>query len=197
MNKISNINVLILSDFDNFKNNVNKIFSTLNYDCCFSFIDSILDLKKSIIEFKPNLIVINKSSYSLEEVDELISIDFKSIGVILVIDCYFKYEDFFKNFEKGIITLRRPVTVNKFIEVTKICIYSNWKKINASNSRLIELRTIDFAKTLLIIYKKLNEDSAHKFLEHYSMRFRMNIFKSSKSIISYYMKEKENIIYEY
>lgn len=192
----NNKNIIVLSDFENFKLNIRKIFSPLELDSIhYSFIDSIYSIKEAIENKKGDLVVINKASYTQDEVDYLLSIN-SPIEFIVIIDAYFKYDILFKKFEQGIITLRRPVTVNKFIEVSKVCLLSIDKRKKHADENELETRIIDFAKVLLIIYEKHTEDEAHKYIEKYAMELRIQIIKAAKNLISYYMKEMENIKYE-
>ena len=126
----------------------------------------------------------------------MLKYDYNTMGVIVIIDTYFKFDLLFKNVDSGIITIRRPVTVNKFIEVLKVCLSSDERKKNPDN-KLIDIRIMDFAKVLLIIYKKFNEDEAHKYIEKYAMELRIQIYRAAGNIISYYLNEMENIKYEY
>jgi len=191
----SKINIAVLSDFLNFNNNIDKLFSTLKVKIvCYTFVDKLDQIKNIIDSNKYDLLIINKSSYSVEEIETLSKYDYGLLGVIVIVDAYFKYDLLFKNVINGIITVRRPVTVNKFIEIVKVTLLSQKKK---NKDNMEEIRIIDFAKVLLIINKKLNEDDAHKYLERYSMELRINLCKASKNIISYYLKEMENIKYEY
>ena len=191
----SKINIAVLSDFLNFNNNIDKIFSTLKVKIvCYTFVDKLDQIKNIIDSNKYDLLIINKSSYSVEEIEILSKYDYGLLGVIVVVDAYFKYDLLFKNVINGIITVRRPVTVNKFIEIVKVTLLSQKKKDKYS---INEIRIIDFAKVLLIIYKKISEDDAHKYLERYSMELRINLYKASLNIIQYYLKEMENIKYEY
>ena len=191
----SKINIAVLSDFLNFNNNIDKIFSTLKVKTVsYTFVDKLDQIINIIDSNKYDLLIINKSSYSVEEIETLSKYDYGLLGVIVIVDAYFKYDLLFKNVINGIITVRRPVTVNKFIEIVKVTLLSQKKK---NKDNMEEIRIIDFAKVLLIINKKLNEDDAHKYLERYSMELRINLCKASKNIISYYLKEMENIKYEY
>lgn len=192
----NNKNIIVLSDFENFKKNIDRIFTPLSLESInYSFINSVDEIKDSIINKKGDLLVINKSSYTENEIDYLLSLE-TSIEIIVIIDSYFKFDVLFKKFEHGIITLRRPVTVNKFIEVSKVCLLSIDKRRKNPLENEHDTRIVDFAKVLLIIYEKYTEDEAHKYLEKYAMELRIQFIKAAKNIISYYMKEMENIKYE-
>lgn len=193
----NNKKITVLSDFDNFKKNINRIFTPLSLKTIeFNFIDSIYKIDEIINNKKADLLIINKSSYTEDEVDYLLLLK-NTIEIIVVIDAYFKFEILFKKFENGLITIRRPITVNKFIEVSKVCLLSIDKRNKNYDIDELELRIIDFAKVLLIIYEKMSEDEAHKYIEKYSMELRIPIIKASRNLISYYMMEMENIKYEY
>lgn len=197
MKNITKLNIKISSDFNNFKKNINQIFSLLPYDNVnYELFDSIYDVEKIIDDGKTNLIILNKSAYVEDEIKYLINLDYKNIGIIIIIDSYFKYELFFKNINKGIITVRRPLSINKFIEVIKALSLSNLK-MNEKNAEAVqEYRLLDAAKMFLIIYKKLTEDEAHKYVERYAMKLRINIYNASKNLVSYYLREMENLKYE-
>ena len=189
------INIAVLSDFSNFNNNIDKIFAILKVkSVSYTFIDSLDKIGNIIDSNKYDLLIINKSAYSIEDVECISKYEYGGLGVIVVIDSYFKFELFFENINKGIITIRRPITVNKFVEVIKVALISHDKK---NNDNIHDVRIIDFAKVLLIIYKKLTEDEAHKYLERYAMELRINIKKAAQHTIAYYLKEMENIKYEY
>ena len=197
MKNITKLNIKISSDFNNFKKNINQIFSLLPYDNVnYELFDSIYDVEKIIDDGKTNLIILNKSAYVEDEIKYLISLDYKNIGIIIIIDSYFKYELFFKNINKGIITVRRPLSINKFIEVIKALSLSNLKKNEKNAEAVAEYRLLDAAKMFLIIYKKLTEDEAHKYVERYAMKLRINIYNASKNLVSYYLREMENLKYE-
>ena len=190
------LNVVVLSDFENFNKNINKIFAPLPIkNINFSFVDSINSIK-GIVDADFDLLIINKAAYTEDEIKDLLKYDYKTMGVIVIVDTYFKFDMLFKNVDSGIITIRRPITVNKFIEVLKVCLLSDERKKNPDN-KLIDIRIMDFAKVLLIIYKKLSEDEAHKYIEKYAMELRIQIYRAAGNIISYYLNEMENIKYEY
>lgn len=185
--------ITVLSDYNHFKNNMYSVFSLLPIKrFAITNISDIYEIKQN----EANLIILNKSFYSNEEIEFLFSIDFKEVSVIVIIDSYFKYKSLFLNFEKGIITIRRPISINNFLEILKNSIYAYKKKKKAIND-IKKIRTLEMAKVYLMIYENYFEEEAHKYIENNSMNKRTTLYDESLSIITKYLLLKEDINYEY
>lgn len=184
------INIGILSDFENFNKNLNKILVSLPFRIKYVFINNIDELENNNdLDF----VVTNKSAYDLKEIDYFCN-NIKKIPILTIIDSYFKYEELFLNVDNGLIIVRRPLGINMFVEILKVLIISSLKK-DKKNKEDYEL--INTSKIFLIILKRFTEDDAHKYLERYAMDLRISLKEASKNIISDYLKERENIKYEY
>ncbi len=102
MNHDRIINVGILSDFENFYKNLNKILALLPYRIKYVFINQIDDLERiEGIDF----MITNKSAYDLNEMDYFCN-NIKKIPILTIIDSYFKYEKLFLNVDNGLIIVR-------------------------------------------------------------------------------------------
>jgi AmiR/NasT family two-component response regulator len=113
----------------------------------------------------------------------------------MIIDSYFKYEPFYLNFDKGFITIRRPISINKFLEVLKIALYGSIKKKKTLDYE--KIRALEFAKTILVVYEKMFEEEAHKYVEMMAMNQRVSLYDACIDLIVKYLLEKENIAYEH
>lgn len=190
-------NITIVSDFENFRQNINRIFSPLSLEYMnFNNCSSIESAINNIDKLNTDLIIINKAGYKEDELDLLTSYK-GNVEILVIIDSYFKYDKLFKKFNEGIMTVRRPLTLNKFVEIIKVLLISIEKRKKSASERATDYKIIDYAKMLLIIKNKISEDDAHKYLEKHSMELRITLSKASTNIILDYLYEMENIKYEY
>ena len=197
MNNSFKLKITVLSDYSSFKNNIYSIFSLLPVGGVLATnINSIYEIGNLVSEKKTDLIILNKASYSDEEIIYLLNLDFKHISCIALIDSYFKYDVLFNNFDKGFITIRRPISINKLLEVLKIVLFANIKK-QKSVDDIKSIRTIEMAKLFLVVYENMYEEESHKYIGSNAMNNRTTIYEESLKIIKKYLLEKEAIIYEY
>lgn len=190
-------NISILTDYSNFENNLYQILPLLPIsNVGLKIFKSIYDVEDIINENKANVIVINKASYTNEEVLYLSNIDYKDISEIIMIDSYYKHETLFLNYDKGFTVVRRPLSINKFLEILKNSIHGSIKKKKNGNN-INKIKAIEMAKALLIEYENMFEEDAHKYLEKISMDSGKTLYDESLSIITKYLYEKENIKYEH
>ena len=195
MNNLTKNTISVLSDYSLFDNTLYKIIPVIPIsNVCYKFFNSVFDIERIIKEEKPSLIILNKVNYTPEEINYLINNDYKNISLIIMIDSYFKYDLFYENFIKGIITVRRPLSINKLLEIVKSSLFSFKKKNKIED--YIKLRTIEMAKTFLITYENMFEDETHKSMEHDAMEKRKNMYDIASNIVIKYLKEKEDINYE-
>ena len=195
MNNLAKNIISVLSDYSLFDNTLYKIIPVIPIsNVCYKFFNSVFDIERIIKEEKPSLIILNKVNYTPEEINYLINNDYKNISLIIMIDSYFKYDLFYENFIKGIITVRRPLSINKLLEIVKSSLFSFKKKNKIED--YIKLRTIEMAKTFLITYENMFEDETHKVMEHDAMEKRKNMYDIASNIVIKYLKEKEDINYE-
>ena len=191
------LKITVLSDYNNFKNNIYSVFSLLPIKgSIVSNIESVFELNKILEEEKTDLIILNKSIYTQEEVMYLIEQNFKNVSVIVIIDSYFKYKSLFMNFDKGLITIRRPLSINKFLEVLKISLFATNKKKKIKKD-FIKIRTMEMAKVFLAMYENMFEEDSHKYLEKTAMNNRTTLYDESLKIVIKYLFEREDIVYEY
>ena len=191
------LKITVLSDYNNFKNNMYSVFSLLPIKgSIVSNIESVFELNKILEEEKTDLIILNKSIYTQEEVMYLIEQNFKNVSVIVIIDSYFKYKSLFMNFDKGLITIRRPLSINKFLEVLKISLFATNKKKKIKKD-FIKIRTMEMAKVFLAMYENMFEEDSHKYLEKTAMNNRTTVYDESLKIVIKYLFEREDIVYEY
>ena len=191
------LKITVLSDYNNFKNNMYSVFSLLPIKgSIVSNIESVFELNKILEEEKTDLIILNKSIYTQEEVMYLIEQNFKNVSVIVIIDSYFKYKSLFMNFDKGLITIRRPLSINKFLEVLKISLFASYKKKKVKKD-FIKIRTTEMAKVFLAMYENMFEEDSHKYLEKTAMNNRTTLYDESLKIVIKYLFEREDIVYEY
>lgn len=196
MKSMDKIHITIVSDLNNFKKNMYSIISLLPLKGVLSStIDSIYEIKSILDEKRTNVIIINKTVYTKEEMDYLLALDYKEVSVVMIIDAYFKYEPFYLNCDKGFITIRRPISINKFLEVLKIALYGSIKKKKTLDYE--KIRALEFAKTILVVYEKMFEDEAHKYVEMMAMNQRVSLYDACLELIVKYLLEKENIVYEH
>ena len=190
------LKITVLSDYNNFKNNMYSVFSLLPIKgSIVSNIESVFELNKILEEEKTDLIILNKSIYTQEEVMYLIEQNFKNVSVIVIIDSYFKYKSLFMNFDKGLITIRRPLSINKFLEILKIVLFAINKKKKIKKD-FIKIRTMEMAKSFLAIYENMFEEDSHKFLEKEAMNNRTTLYDESLNVVTKYLFLKEDIVYE-
>ena len=191
------LKITVLSDYNNFKNNMYSVFSLLPIKgSIVSNIESVFELNKILEEEKTDLIILNKSIYTQEEIMYLIEQNFKNVSVIVIIDSYFKYKSLFMNFDKGLITIRRPLSINKFLEVLKISLFATYKKKKIKKD-FIKIRTMEMAKVFLAMYENMFEEDSHKYLEKTAMNNRTTLYDESLKIVIKYLFEREDIVYEY
>ena len=195
MNNSAKNTISVLSDYSLFDNTLYKIIPVIPIsNVCYKFFNSVFDIERIIKEEKPSLIILNKVNYTPEEINYLINNDYKNISLIIMIDSYFKYDLFYVNFIKGIITVRRPLSINKLLEIVKSSLFSFKKKNKIED--YIKFRTIEMAKTFLITYENMFEDETHKSMEKDAMEKRKNMYDIASNIVIKYLKEKEDINYE-
>ena len=191
------LKITVLSDYNNFKNNMYSVFSLLPIKgSIVSNIESVFELNKILEEEKTDLIILNKSIYTQEEIMYLVEQNFKNVSVIVIIDSYFKYKSLFMNFDKGLITIRRPLSINKFLEVLKISLFATNKKKKIKKD-FIKIRTMEMAKVFLAMYENMFEEDSHKYLEKTAMNNRTTLYDESLKIVIKYLFEREDIVYEY
>lgn len=191
------LKITVLSDYNNFKNNMYSVFSLLPIKgSIVSNIESVFELNKILEEEKTDLIILNKSIYTQEEIMYLIEQNFKNVSVIVIIESYFKYKSLFMNFDKGLITIRRPLSINKFLEVLKISLFATNKKKKIKKD-FIKIRTMEMAKVFLAMYENMFEEDSHKYLEKTAMNNRTTLYDESLKIVIKYLFEREDIVYEY
>lgn len=191
------LKITVISDYNNFKNNMYSVCSLLPIKgSIVSNIESVFELNKILEEEKTDLIILNKSIYTQEEVMYLIEQNFKNVSVIVIIDSYFKYKSLFMNFDKGLITIRRPLSINKFLEVLKISLFATYKKKKIKKD-YIKIRTMEMAKVFLAMYENMFEEDSHKYLEKTAMNNRTTLYDESLKIVIKYLFEREDIVYEY
>ncbi len=196
MNAENKFKIAILSDYNNLKNNIYSLIPLLPIKgVVFKFFGSVNEIDDLVSNGDVDIIILNKSSYTINEMNYLLNIDYKYISSIYIIDSYFKYEPFFENYSKGIITVRRPLSINKFLEILKISIFGVLKK-KKSKKDINTIRTIEMAKSCLIMHENMFEDESHKYLEKLAMDNRTTIYEEANNIIYKYLLEKENIKYE-
>ena len=184
MNKI--IKISILSDFDNFNNYIDQIFSLLPYKVEYQFINNIKEINNiKDIDF----IVTNKEKYDLEEVDYICE-KLNIIPFLTIVDQNYKSDKLSNNIKNGLIMIRRPLNVNELIEILKVLLLSSIKKQNQLLKHE-DYKLIDTAKAYLIMSKKISEDEAHKYLERYAMSVRINLYKAASIIVSSYILERK------
>ena len=85
--------------------------------------------------------------------------------------------------------------MNKFLEILKISILDYHKKEITKD--IIKYRIIENAKSFLILYENMFEEDSHKYIEKMAMNNRTTASLVALHLISKYLKEKEDIIYEY
>jgi len=191
------LKITVISDYNNFKNNMYSVFSLLPIKgSIVSNVESIFDINNILEEENTDLIILNKTLYTQDEIDYLIKQDFKNISVVVLIDSYFKYKSLFMNFDKGLITIRRPLSINKFLEILKIALFAINKKKKKKRD-FIKIRTLEMAKSFLAIYENMFEEDSHKFLEKEAMNNRTTLYDESLNVVTKYLFLKEDIVYEY
>ena len=197
MQNKTKFNIAILTDYSNFENNIYHILPSLPVsNVSLKIFNSIYDIEDIITNNKANVIVINKASYTHEEVNYISNIEYKDISEIIMIDSYYKHESLFLNYDKGFTVVRRPLSINKFLEILKNSIRGSIKKKKNENN-INKIRAIEMAKALLIEYENMFEEDAHRYLEKISMDSGNTLYDESLSIITKYLYEKENIKYEH
>ena len=188
--------ITVLTDLNHFYNTINIMKSLLPINNVFiNYIYSLSELDDEIKKNESNIIIINKASYDYDDIKYLTSFDYLNSFGIVMIDSYNKFEDLFLNYDKGFITVRRTLSINKFLEILKISILDYHKKEITKD--IIKYRIIENAKSFLILYENMFEEDSHKYIEKMAMNNRTTASLEASHLISKYLKEKEDIIYEY
>ncbi|MCR5349967.1 MAG: ANTAR domain-containing protein [Acholeplasmatales bacterium] len=173
------LNVVVLSDYDSLKNNINSYLKVLGYtNYNYTFVDDIKDIINLFNRDEFVLFIINKVHYTKTDLDILTKNNLKS--EVILISGESEYMDIFKYVYKfGTLVAKRPLAVNTFLEIIKLSIYKYNKRISNNNREIVYI-----AKVLLINSLRMSENEAHKFLERQSMDLGLPINEIAKDIVN-------------
>lgn len=115
-------------------------------------------------------------------------------GVILLVygNNYYDFSSFADRF--GVLTLNKPFSKQMLFQTLKLMISARKKVVKGESGKLQkhidaeELRLINRAKFALIQHLRMDEESAHKYIEKHAMNTRKSKREIAEAIIKIYEK---------
>lgn len=151
--------------------------------------------KRKLLEEDYNLIIIDSPLKDENGVDLAISLAEKSLAAIILVVKADKLELVNEVAEKnGVFLVTKPFVRIIFGQAIKFAFTSinKFTFINNENKNLQkkveDIKRIDRAKCLLIQYKNISEEEAHRIIEKRAMNERISRRKVAEEIIKFYQK---------
>lgn len=162
---------------------------------------SLSQARRLMIENDFDICIINSPLSDGLGIDFAIdSIHNKNIGIIMLTKPELYDEIYDKTYEYGVLLLPKPVTGPVYRQTLKLILSSmerisrieETKSKKTLEERFEEIKIINNAKLLLIEYKKITEDEAHRYLEKRAMDFRRSKVDVARDVIDEYHKKEVN-----
>lgn len=156
------------------------------------FASSVGEIRRLALDSTMDLVVLNTPLK--DEFGTRLALDLAdyNIGVLLMVQsdvydqvCY-KVEDY------GVLTLSKPISRQSFYSAIKLLtavrakILRMEKKNQALQEKMLDIRTINRAKWLLITHLQMTEDEAHYHIEKKAMNSRLSRREVAEEIIRTY-----------
>lgn len=156
------------------------------------FASSVGEIRRLALDSTMDLVVLNTPLK--DEFGTRLALDLAdyNIGVLLMVQsdvydqvCY-KVEDY------GVLTLSKPISRQSFYMAIKLLtavrakILRMEKKNQALQEKMLDIRTINRAKWLLITHLQMSEDEAHYHIEKKAMNSRLSRREVAEEIIRTY-----------
>ena len=156
------------------------------------FASSVGEIRRLALDSTMDLVVLNTPLK--DEFGTRLALDLAdyNIGVLLMVQsdvydqvCY-KVEDY------GVLTLSKPISRQSFYTAIKLLtavrakILRMEKKNQALQEKMLDIRTINRAKWLLITHLQMSEDEAHYHIEKKAMNSRLSRREVAEEIIRTY-----------
>ena len=156
------------------------------------FASSVGEIRRLALDSTMDLVVLNTPLK--DEFGTRLALDLAdyNIGVLLMVQsdvydqvCY-KVEDY------GVLTLSKPISRQSFYTAIKLLtavrakILRMEKKNQALQEKMLDIRTINRAKWLLITHLQMTEDEAHYHIEKKAMNSRLSRREVAEEIIRTY-----------
>ena len=156
------------------------------------FASSVGEIRRLALDSTMDLVVLNTPLK--DEFGTRLALDLAdyNIGVLLMVQsdvydqvCY-KVEDY------GVLTLSKPISRQSFYMAIKLLtavrakILRMEKKNQALQEKMLDIRTINRAKWLLITHLQMTEDEAHYHIEKKAMNSRLSRREVAEEIIRTY-----------
>lgn len=156
------------------------------------FASSVGEIRRLALDSTMDLVVLNAPLK--DEFGTRLALDLAdyNIGVLLMVQsdvydqvCY-KVEDY------GVLTLSKPISRQSFYSAIKLLtavrakILRMEKKNQALQEKMLDIRTINRAKWLLITHLQMTEDEAHYHIEKKAMNSRLSRREVAEEIIRTY-----------
>lgn len=184
------LNILVVSDIENFNSHVDKLITSYNTGINnIVFAKSIVSACELMEKNDFDLFIINLKEIDEYDIDIINGVN-DHTGVIIMVNDDIYHNVFIKTYHKGVLVINRPVTVSKFIQAAKLVTLSGKKKklFLGNDKKLEEIRLVDVAKLLLIVNEKMTEETSHRYIEKSSMDLRVTKRKSAEIVINKYIK---------
>jgi AmiR/NasT family two-component response regulator len=176
--------ILVLNEVSNKKILYGSMGDSLEYITTF----------KDILKRDFGIALIYKKEFQEEELKNILSKEWEMKGIILIVPKSLYINIFNMVYEKGIFVVQDDIDSLNFEELVKLMVRSNIKKNKYKDlKKLEEQKIIDVAKGILISSYQKSEDEAHKYIERYSMNYRLPILKASKQIIEMHLKRSQGL----
>lgn len=156
------------------------------------FASSVGEIRRLALDSTMDLVILNAPLK--DEFGTRLALDLAdyNIGVLLMVQsdvydqvCY-KVEDY------GVLTLSKPISRQSFYSAIKLLtavrakILRMEKKNQALQEKMLDIRTINRAKWLLITHLQMTEDEAHYHIEKKAMNSRLSRREVAEEIIRTY-----------
>lgn len=162
---------------------------------------SLSEAKRILIDNDFDICIINSPLTDGIGIDFAIDLSQnKNTGIIMLTKPELYDEIYDKTYEYGVLSLSKPVTGPTYKQILKLMLASRErisrieevKSKKSLEERLNEIKIINNAKMLLIKYKKISEEEAHRYLEKRAMDFRRFKVDIARDVIEEYHKKEAN-----
>ncbi len=163
-------------------------------DCSFevSRAQNAGDAKRKLMTSLPDILIINTplpDDFGIE-----LALDFSdsAMGVLLLVKSEYYEQVSYKAEKYGILTLGKPITKQGLYTAAKLltAIQAKLLKLEKKNrslrEKMVDIRTVNRAKWLLIEHMNMTEKDAHYYIEKQAMDTRLSRREIAENIIRTY-----------
>ena len=184
--------VLIVSSSDKSKSNIDELLK-YSFNVETFYVSNCSEARRKLIEGDFDLIIINTPLYDEFGNDLAIKAAQSSLsGIILIVKNDFLDSISLKVEDYGVFILTKPINRQMFYIGVKMALTARKRLISVGKEtlklkkKIEEIKLVDKAKCLLIQYKNLTEEQAHKLIERNAMNLRKTKINIANDIINNY-----------